>query len=513
MTADAHAVEAAPRSASFLERLRPRRAHVVAGLGLGLLFEWLVDGVPAGLGVSLLAVLTALAIASAGGREGWQAAKGHRWLLGVAVLLFGCAALQDAGWLTALDLLTGGVFAALALHGWTGESPLARLSPWRLFGAPFAVAGRALQAGAVVTGREANHALKGTRVSEKVPGALRLIAVVVPPVLVVTALLASGDVHFGARVDALASRLLEVPLSDFVRGGVVAAIAGVVLVGVIALATRRRALSTQVAEPHRFLTPVEACALLATLSAVLFAFGATTWDCALAPDVCALPPGVTYSEAANDGFFQLLAAALVILVLLMALPTRTTLVTDGQRRAFRALATALVAGTLPMVLSAVARLARYEDVYGLTRLRLMAHAGLFLVAAVMAWRAVTLWVAPERFVPGALALWATSLLALTALRPDELIARHNLRDRMTVDTYYLLTLSDDAAPAIVEALPHLSDLQQIDLRLHVRERRDARARTFSPGGWNLGQWRADRAVARLDEADAVECASVSATSP
>lgn len=496
------AIAAAPPSAPpspFLERLRPRRAHVVAGLLLGVFFELLVDGAPVGLGVSALALLTALAVVGASGREGWESAKGHRWLLVAAVLLFGCAALQDAGWLTALQILTGVAYAALAIHGWTGESPLARLSPWRLMGAPFAVTGRAVQAGVVLSAREAKQSLDGTRLSKNVPDALRLVAIVAPPVLLVTALLASGDALFGARVDSVADRLLDIPLGDAVRGGVVAAIAGVVLVGVIALATRRRERSQAVGEPSRFLKPVEAGALLGTLAALLFAFGATTWDCAFAPDACALPPGVTYSEAAHEGFFQLLAAALVILVLLMALPARTALATDGQRRVFRALATALVVGTLPMVLSAVARLARYEDVYGLTRLRVMAHAGLFLVGAVMAWRAVTLWVAPERFVPGALALLATSLLALTALRPDELIARHNLRNRMTVDTYYLLTLSDDAAPAIVEGLPQLSDLQQVDLRLHVRERREARRGTFSLGGWNLGQWRADRAVAALDE--------------
>lgn len=433
--------------------------------------------------------------------EGWQSAKGHRWLLVTAALLCSCGAVQDAGWLTGLEILTGAVFAALAIHGWTGEAPLERLSPWRLLGAPFGVGVSAVRAGAVLSAREAKAALDGSKVTQEAPAVLRLLAIVAPPVLLVTALLASGDAAFGARVGGLADALAAIPVPRLVRGLFVSAVAGVVLVGIIALATRRRDRQALAAEPGRALKPAEAYALLATLSAVLFAFGATTWDCALSPDTCALPPGVSYAEAAHEGFFQLLGAALVILVLLMALPARTALATPAQQHAFRALAGALVVSTLPMVLSGVARLARYEDAYGLTRLRIMAHAGLVLVGAVMCWRAVTLWVARERFVPGALALVAASLFTLTALRPDAMIVRHNLRLGGTFDTWYHLGLSDDAAPALVAGLPGLDAERRRMLRLHLRERAATRQATASIGGWNLGRLLADRAMPGLDAMD------------
>jgi hypothetical protein len=481
-----------------MRRLRPRRAYVLTGLGLGLAFELLVDGVPVGLGLALVGVATTIAIVAAGGREGWQSARGHRWLLVTAALLFSCGALQDAGWLTGLEVLTGLVFGALALQGWPGEVPLSRLSPWRLLGTPFAVGFSAVRAGAVLSAREAKATLDGTRVTQQLPGVLRLVAIVVPPVLLVTALLASGDAAFGARVGRLADAALSIPLPDLVRGGLVTALAGVVLVGVLALATRRKDRHAAVSEPGRTLKATEAFALLGTLSLVLLAFGATTWDCALSPGTCALPPGVTYAEAAHEGFFQLLAAALVVLALLMALPARTALSSPAQERAFRALASVLVVTTLPMVLSGVARLLRYEDAYGLTRLRILAHAGFALVGAVMSWRALTLWVARERFVPGALGLVALSLFTLTALRPGALIARHNLALGGAFDTWYHLGLSDDAAPALVAGLPSLDEDRATVLRLHLRERASARQATASLGGWNLGRWLADRAVARLD---------------
>jgi len=503
MTPAAIASVAVPASSesSFLSRLRPRRAHVVAGLTLGVVAEWLVDGPPVGVGLALVALAAAALTIWAGGSEGWDSAKEHRWLLIVAAGLFACSALQDAGWLTALEVVTGVVFAALAVHGWPGETRLATLSPWRLVGTPVIVGADAVRAGVVLSARELKGALDGANMTQKVPAAMRLFAIVVPPVMVVTALLASGDASFGARVGQLADGLLSIPIPSFLRSTFVALAAGVTLVGLFALAARRRDRSATTWTPGRYLKPLEAGALLGTLSAVLFAFGATTWDCALSPDTCALPPGVTYAEAAHEGFFQLLAAAIVILALLMALPARTALATDAQRHTFRALATTLVVGTLPMVLSAIARMDRYEDAYSLTRLRIMAHAGLVLVGAVMAWRALTLWIAEERFVSGALALVALSLFTLTALRPDELIARHNLRvGRDGVDIYYLTTLSDDAAPALVEAMPRLDEAWQKELRLHLWYRDAIRRETSSVGGWNVGRARADAAVRSMETA-------------
>lgn len=506
-------VSAAPPTStdsSFMSRLRPRRAHVVAGLTLGIAAELLVDGVPVGLGLALVGVATTIAIIVAAGREGWQSAKGHRWLLVTAGLLFSCAALQDAGWLTGLEVFTGVVFATLAIHGWPGEAPLSRLSPWRLMGTPFVVGFSAVRAGATLSAREAKSTLEGTKVTQQLPGALRLVAIVVPPVLLVTALLASGDAAFGARVGRLSDAVLSIPLPDFVRGTIVAALAGMVGVGVLALASRRKDRHAAVSEPGRALKPTEAYALLGTLSLVLFAFGATTWDCALSPGTCALPAGVTYAQAAHEGFFQLLAAAIFILVLLMALPARTALATPAQEHVFRGLAGALVVTTLPMVLSGVARLARYEDAYGLTRLRIMAHAGLIVVGAVMSWRALTLWVARERFVPGALALVALSLFTLTALRPDAMIARHNLTLEGPFDTWYHLDLSDDAAAALVDGLPRLDEDRARTVRIHLRNSAVTRKQTASIGGWNLGRWLADRAVARLgafEEDDAAEAQS------
>lgn len=486
---------ALPSRPAFSERLRPHRSQLVVGLGLGLAAALLLDGQPFGLGHALFALMTAGLMVASAGREAWQSAGEHRWLLGAAVLLFSSTMLHDAAWLARMSTLSAVVLAALAVQGWNGERQLGALRTGQLLGAPFRVAGRALQAGALLGQQELKDAHVTRTVGTHGPAALRLGVIVGVPALVLTTLLASGDAVFRARLEAMERAVLGVPLGGFVRTSLVTFVAGLLLSGVMALAARRRG-TLDVSAPARGLKAFESFALLGTLTALLFAFGLTSTPCALAPAACALPEGVTYADAAHEGFFQLLAAAIGILALLMALPARTQLEGRRQSLTFTGLSTALVLASMPMVISGVARLWRYESVYGLTVLRLLAYAGLFLVAAVLAWRALTLWVLERHFVGGALALFTTTMLGLSVLSPDAYIAAQNVK-RADVDVAYLVMLSDDALPALANARERLPNPRYVDLEEVLQYRADRLGPSESPLTWNLGRARARAALAPL----------------
>ena len=96
-------------------------------------------------------------------------------------------------------------------------------------------------------------------------------------------------------------------------------------------------------------------------------------------------------------------------------------------------------------------------------------------------------------VPAALAAALVALLALDLANPEALVVRRNL-DRLDrtgrVDVDYLAGLSDDAVPALVDALPRLDEAG--------RQRLEARicAAGPPPRGWlatNLGARRAEDA--------------------
>jgi hypothetical protein len=102
-------------------------------------------------------------------------------------------------------------------------------------------------------------------------------------------------------------------------------------------------------------------------------------------------PGLTYAEYARQGFFELVAvAALVLLLLLVAheLLRRHT-VSPGQQWLFRALAGGQIVLLYVIMASAGQRMRLYQEAFGLTELRLYATAFMLWLAAVFAWFTVT----------------------------------------------------------------------------------------------------------------------------
>lgn len=472
---------------SFGERLRPVGSQLFIALGLGIAAEVFLDNA-AGIGHAIFAVITAIAIATSGGRETWQRAKEHRWLLAAAVLLMSSSMLHTAEWLAGMTTISSLLLFAIALQGWTGERPLHALRTGQVIAAPFISSVHALYAGGTVTAHGLASAKISSTVSRYAPAALRLMVIVFPPVLILLALLSSGDVVFRARLASIANAVFGVEVEGFIRGALVIGTTTWLGAGTLAITTRRRD-GHVITEPSRFMRHFEGLTLLGSLTALLLFFGLTSTPCALAPASCELPAGVTYADAAHEGFFQLLFAALGILVLLMALPARVQLESRATKFAFTALSTALVLATMPMVISGVARLWRYETTYGLTVLRLLAYTGLFLVSAVLAWRAVTLWAFRDAFVGGAIALFTTTLMGLAALSPDQFIARRNL-EMENPDYAYVMRLSDEALIPLAAKLDTLADPDFKDL-----VRRELRGRYYDmPRSTGL-QWNPSRARA------------------
>ena len=203
--------------------------------------------------------------------------------------------------------------------------------------------------------------------------------------------------------------------------------------------------------------------------------------------------GLTLAEYARRGFFELVAAAGLVLALLLAMAAAAP--RHAGRWVFRALGGALVALVLVVIVSAALRLRLYVAEYGLTTSR-------FYGAAFMAWLTVTLlWLAvtvlrgrPRPFASGAHAMAVAAVFVLGALNPDALIARTNL-DRAgvrAVDGWYLATLSDDAVPTLLARLDEV-DVGRcrlaLELEARLRSPRDGDWRT-----WSRGEARARAAI-------------------
>jgi hypothetical protein len=207
--------------------------------------------------------------------------------------------------------------------------------------------------------------------------------------------------------------------------------------------------------------------------------------------------GLTYAEYAREGFGQLLAVGVLALGLVAA--AIRTVRPESRRRelVLRALLALLVGLTVVVLASAIHRLRLYEDAFGFTRERLVAHAFMLWLAGVLALVLIALAVARTAWLRRVVVVGTGfALLTFSAANPDAMVAERNLEragETGRLDAEYLAGLSADATPVLVRST--------VAVERGVLRRQAARL-DESDGwpGWNLARERARdslRAYGRL----------------
>jgi hypothetical protein len=436
---------------------RPRL--VAAAVGAGLLAAVVLPGRALGIGTFLVLVVGSSVVAAADRR---LRTPYHLTAAVLCTLLFSTVLVRDAEWVVALCVL-----AALTV----GTSTL--VGSRTLVG--IVLAGAAIPLAALRGLPWLGRSVTLGRPSRSWLPAVRTAAVSLVLVLVFGALFASW-------VDAA---LPDLSLGTaFVRGFVGAAYAGLTLTGVYValnpptLGDAAVPLGGAVRRPWEWLVPVGL--VVATFAVFVLAQLAVMFG---GHDYLRRTTGLTYAEYVHQGFWQLMWATLLTLVVVAVAAAKAPRTTVPDRLLLRVVLGALCVLTLVVVASALYRMHVYEEAYGFTSLRLLVSVfegwlGL-VVLLVMVGGALM----KGGWLPRAVLLTgAASLLALALANPDAIIARHNL-DRYAqtgkVDRAYLQRLSADAVPTLAAAGVDLTCMDDVG----------------SPGQddwleWNLGRARA-----------------------
>src|SRR5207253_1462312 len=169
--------------------------------------------------------------------------------------------------------------------------------------------------------------------------------------------------------------------------------------------------------------------------------------------------GLTYAEYARRGFFELVTASALVLPLLTGADWLLRNQPAEHQRTFRQLATVLLVLLTVVMASALERMRLYVTAYGLSEIRLYSTAFMLYLAAVAAWFGWTTLRGERRhFAFGALVQGFAVLGALHLVNPDALIVRTNLARppaERPFDGWYAASLSADAVPLLLQALPRL----------------------------------------------------------
>ncbi len=159
-----------------------------------------------------------------------------------------------------------------------------------------------------------------------------------------------------------------------------------------------------------------------------------------------LPEGLTYSEYARSGFFQLIAAAALNFII-FALALRFT----KPSRAIRWLLLGLLAATGMLLVSGVTRLSMYIAEYGLTWLRVAPMWFMAYLAVALILGAVRLFAPKLKLFKACAAVLMAAALLLGFINVDKTIARYNMSmgELDAESVRYVYSLSNDCIDELI----------------------------------------------------------------
>jgi hypothetical protein len=208
-----------------------------------------------------------------------------------------------------------------------------------------------------------------------------------------------------------------------------------------------------------------------------------------------ITPNLTYAQYARRGFFELVFAVVLVVPVLLAADWLLDRRIRRDALVFRGLAGVQIGLVLAIAASALQRLRLYHASYGLTESRFYAMVLLIWIGAMLFWLAATvLRGRRDSFAIGTLASGLATVALLFVVNPDAVIARANVARMASADApvrfdvAYATSLSADAVPVLIDALPALPADVQCPLARHLLRRWPPdRGRSLRSWSWSAAR--------------------------
>ncbi len=434
----------------FARPLLAAGSALIVGIGV----DMLALRRPIGLGVSI-AMLIGVGVVLAGRAANMTYPVAFRWLLPAAAFMALAIAWRSSATLGALSLFAYSVIIAISVRLYEG-APLRSWTltdyVWRGGGAASGIvegAGRFLRYDAAV--------MRPASGFSRIRPALIGLAAAIPVLALFLALFVAADAVFAEYVSRVFS--IDVEVARFVSRLATSLLLALVAVGCVRAV--RSGFRDRWALAQRPVVP--AVPVATGLAAVILLFAAFVavqvrylFGGASVLDVVDL----TYSEYARRGFFEMVAVA-VLVVVLIAVADWFVDRSESKAKLVDVGAVSLVLLTMLIVASAAVRMRLYTEVFGLTELR-------FYTSVFMGWTAVVLVLLlatvlrrdRSGFALGLLVSGLVFIGALTTVNPDAVIVAVNIDRHLEgaeLDYEYVANLGPDAIPTLVASVDQVDN--------------------------------------------------------
>jgi hypothetical protein len=212
-----------------------------------------------------------------------------------------------------------------------------------------------------------------------------------------------------------------------------------------------------------------------------------------------LGDGFTYAEYARRGFFELLFVTLINLTVTTFVINFTKSIQGILKQTIRLALTVLVLSSGVLLVSAIMRMTMYEDAYGFTFTRVLAHSFMVLLMVIFAYTLVKIWLEKLSlfhfyFIASLIYYVGINVVNLDKIVVDQNISRFERTGK--IDIHYLNNLSSAGTLGLIELYEQNPDVLGLeDLLKQLKAENDELYRD----SWQSNNLTKDKAFEKLRE--------------
>ncbi|WP_134684835.1 DUF4153 domain-containing protein [Brevibacillus migulae] len=327
------------------------------------------------------------------------------------------------------------------------------------------------------------------------------LGISLPLLLVVLSLLSEADSVFGYFLSEIPRMLFDLEIMEVSFRGI---LIGVVSIGTFAylwslLAPREESVEIPNPVPQEEKQRWDGIILVTILVVINLVYAAFTIiqiSYLFSGAQTVLPDDMTYAEYARKGFNELVMVTIINFLILLMFMHLTSKEQPRVYRMVQILLSLLTVCTGFMLFSAYFRLSLYEEAYGYTVSRLLAHAFMLFLLVLFGIALVKIWREGISLIKNYALTGIAAYLLLNYINIDAIIAKNNIsryEETGKIDADYLTHLSYDAVPYLVPLLEDRGVAEIIKYGLdEMREEMD------DDDSWQSFNWSKYRAKQLLD---------------
>jgi hypothetical protein len=180
----------------------------------------------------------------------------------------------------------------------------------------------------------------------------------------------------------------------------------------------------------------------------------------------------TYAEYARKGFFELLFVTLINLFILVFVLTFVNWAIGSVKRLMQIMLTVLILASSVMLCSAFLRLGLYEDAYGFTITRVLAHSFMIFLTVIFAYTLVKIWIGKLSLFHFYFISFLLYYTAISSINIDSIVVKENIARYETsgkIDVQYLDSMSYTGINGLIKLYEKNKDIPELKTVLQNRK--------------------------------------------